>query len=103
MAGSGLALLTVLLLFARGAHADDVLHPGPVNLDRPTLLTLGVQLIVTGDDNHDARVAVRYRPMGSPAWHDALALFRVHPESVVGRSVPEQFAGSIFELTPGTT
>src|SRR5205823_3888816 len=88
---------------AAGARADDVLHPGTVGVDRPTVVTLGVQLLVTGDDDHDARVAVRYRPLGTTAWRSAMDLFRVHPESVVGRTVPDQFAGSIFDLTPGTT
>jgi hypothetical protein len=99
-----LAGVVALLAVAPRAHAvDDVLHPGAVNVDRPTIITLGVQLLITGDDNHDARVAVRYRPTGDPTWRDAMDLFRVRPESVVGRTVPEQFAGSIFELTPGTT
>lgn len=99
-----LELAVVLLLAAgRAGAVDDVLHPGTVNVDRPTVVTLGVQLLISGDDNHDGRVAVRYRPTGDPVWRDAMDLFRVHPESVSGRSVPEQFAGSIFELTPGTT
>src|SRR5439155_503874 len=81
----------------------DVLHPGAVNVDRPTLVTLGVQLLISGDDDHDAAVTVRYRETGAGTWRDAMPLFRVHPESVVGRTGPEQFAGSIFDLSPGTT
>ena len=96
-----LGLSLGLATSARGV--DNVLHLGAVNVDRPTIVTLGVQLLVSGDDNHDARVAMHYRPTGTPTWRDAMDLFRVHPESVVGRSVPEQFAGSIFELTPGAT
>jgi hypothetical protein len=96
--------IAVLSAFAltRLASADDVLHLGTATLDRPTLVTLGVQLLVTGDDDRDAQVAVRYRPVGNPTWRDAMPLFRVHPEDVVGRVVPEQFAGSIFNLAPGT-
>jgi hypothetical protein len=97
----GIAILSVLAGGSR-ASADDVLHPGVVNLDRPTLVTLGVQLLVSGDDDHDAQVAVRYRPVGDPVWRDAMPLYRVHPEDVVGRTVPEQFAGSIFNLAPAT-
>src|SRR6059058_5627979 len=96
-------ILTVGLAFAGRARADDVLHPGAVNLDRPTLVALGVQLLISGDDNHDAAVTVRYRETGAGTWRDGMPLFRVHPESVVGRTVPEQFAGSIFDLSPGTT
>ncbi len=82
---------------------DNVLHPGLLRLDRPTLMALGVQLLITGDDDHDATVSVRYRPTGSPTWRNGLPLLRVRPESVPGRFVPEQFAGSIFDLRPSTS
>jgi hypothetical protein len=97
------SLLLVLLAVPMRALADDVLQPGAVNVDRPTLLTLGIQLLISGDDNHNAHVTVRYRPVGASDWKTAMNLFRVHPESVVGRTVPEQFAGSIFDLQPATT
>jgi len=95
--------LAILFALPHPARADDVLHPGTVNVDRPTLVTLGVQLLISGDDDHDAQVAVRYRPVGAPSWKTGADLFRVHAESVVGRTVPQQFAGSIFNLQPGTT
>ena len=97
-----LALVGALALF-HDAVADDVLHPGALVLDRPTLVSLGVQLLVSGDDNHTAEVGVRYRALGTSTWRAALPLFRVRPESVVGWVVPEQFAGTIFELSPATT
>jgi len=96
------AILAALAL-AQAVRADDVLRPGAAVLDTPTVITLGVQLLVTGDDDHDARVTVRYRPTADVAWRDGLPLFRVHPEDVAGRTVPAQFAGSIFDLKPGTT
>jgi hypothetical protein len=104
-AGRSITLLAVVATLAVpcSARADDVLHPGALNLDRPTLVTLGVQLLVTGDDDHDAHVGVRYRALGSPTWRTGMDLFRVHPESVVGRTVEPQFAGSIFDLEPATT
>jgi hypothetical protein len=93
----------VLVLAVASARADDVLHPGAVVVDAPTVATLGVQLLLSGDDDHDAVVAVRYREVGTVPWQTGLDLFRVHPEDVVGRSVPEQFAGTIFDLRPATT
>src|SRR5439155_7763176 len=92
----GALTLAAGLCLTAPAHADDVLHPGAVNVDRPTLVTLGVQLLISGDDDHDAAVTVRYRETGAGTCRDAMPPFRVHPESVVGRTVPEQFAGSIF-------
>lgn len=93
----------VLVLAARAAFADDVLHLGTARLDPPTLVTLGVQLLVAGDDDFDAAVTVRYRVAGSGPWRTGQPLFRVHPEDVAGRAVPSQFAGSIFDLAPATT
>jgi hypothetical protein len=91
-----------LLLAPAVARADNVLHPGTPTLDRPTVVTLGVRLPLTGDDNFNATVQVRYRT-GGGAFRDAMPLFRVHPELVTaGGAVPE-FAGSIFDLAPGTT
>jgi hypothetical protein len=97
------SLTVALLVAARLAHADDVLHVGSANVDPPTLGSLGVQLLVSGDDDHDAQVGVRYRPLGSGTWKMAMDLFRVRAESVGGRVVPEQFAGSIFDLQPAAT
>jgi hypothetical protein len=66
-------------------------------------MNLGVQMLISGDDNHNASVTVRYRKLGAPAWRDAQPLYRVRPEVVVGMTVPEQFAGSVFDLRPATT
>jgi hypothetical protein len=95
--------LVVLLGLPGFVRADDTLHVGAVNVDRPTLMTLGVQLLITGDDDHDAQVGVRYRQLSTVAWRTAMNLFRVRAESVGGRVVPQQFAGSIFDLQPATT
>ncbi|HZR81838.1 MAG TPA: hypothetical protein VFD92_12130 [Candidatus Binatia bacterium] len=97
------ALAAILGSRATPALADDVLHVGAVQLDRPTLVALGVQLFVTGDDDHDAQVTVRFRAQGDATWRTGLPLFRVRPEHVVGRIVQPQFAGSIFDLAPATT
>jgi hypothetical protein len=94
---------SILLTLGAPARADDVLHPGSTKLDRPTLTALGVQLLITGDDNHNAKVELSYRVKGTTAWKMALPLWRVRPEVVVGRTVPEQFAGSAFDLKPATT
>jgi len=82
---------------------DKVLHPGAVQLDRPTLIALGVQWFVAGDENFNATVTVRYRQVGAMTWNNALPLMRVHPETVKDRVIAPQFAGSIFDLRPSTT
>jgi len=74
-------LLATLLLTAVPVLGDDVLHPGTPQFDRPTLMALGIRLPITGDDNHNARVTVRYRRAGASAWKQALPLYRVRPET----------------------
>lgn len=98
-------------VLARGNAAGEQLYPCPdpvlqllqARLDRPTLLNLGVQVLISGDENYDASIALRYRQSGAMAWKEGLPLFRVRPETVPKRTVPEQFAGSVFDLSPGTT
>src|SRR6185436_3503436 len=93
----------MLLLFISATFAADVLVPGTVQGDRPTITTLGVQWLVSGDDDGDASVTVRYALAGSGKWANALALRRVDPADVADWTVPNQFAGSVFDLLPGTT
>jgi len=91
------------LLSPAFALADNVVHPGRPVFDRPTLTSLGVQLPVTGDDNFNAAVTVRYRQTGASNWRQALPLFRVHPENTALWTVAPQFAGSVFDLRPNTS
>ncbi|MBA2304047.1 MAG: hypothetical protein H0W08_15630, partial [Acidobacteria bacterium] len=79
----------------------DVLAILNVRVDRPTLHALGVQVLISGDDNRSGRIDVRHRRAGDTAWVQGLPLLRVMPETII-ESVPQQFAGSIFDLDPGT-
>ncbi len=85
------------------AHADNILHPGTPVLDRPTLIALGIQFPVTGDDNYNGAVTVRYRVAGTAAWRQGQPLYRVHPETAPTWPIAPQFSGSIFDLRPNTT
>jgi chondroitinase B-like protein len=105
-----LQAVRLLLVFAASAlpwparvlaQAADALVITSVSLDPPTLHMLGVQMLIGGDQNRNARVAVRYRPAGSTGWRDGPPLFRVLPETVT-QTVPEQLAGTIFDLAPDT-
>lgn len=107
---AGLASLRdALVARVRDANAaafpcpDPVLHLGEARLDRPTLMALGVQLLISGDADRDASVAMRHRVAGTSAWSDDLPLLRVRPDHVDGRLAPEQFAGSALDLRPATT
>ena len=98
-----LGIIATTCLLATPAFADNVLHPGAPVLDPPTLIALGVTLPITGDDNFNGSVAMRYREVGTPGWSTALPLQHVHVEVVTGLAVTPQFAGSIFDLRPDTS
>jgi hypothetical protein len=88
---------------------DDAVVPQDFYVERPTLLCAGFEWYVSGDENHNATVAVRFREKGTSSWHEGLPLFRIQREKIWGHEqrwvfeAPNMFAGSIFGLEPGTT
>jgi hypothetical protein len=118
------ALLCALPLLAQAQAQTQV--PGQVRAQNATvagdfwaepatLVSLGFEWRISGDDNRNASVAVSYRRQGEREWHRALPLFRLQGESVVGTVArdggghhynhyvaPNMFAGSILDLQPGT-
>lgn len=85
------------------AFAANPIQIVETRLDRPTLIALGVQVLYSNDDNRNATATLRYRRQGDAGWQTGLPLFRVRPETVTGLSVPQQFAGSVFDLRPGNS
>ncbi|MEO5922309.1 MAG: hypothetical protein ABIR70_00625 [Bryobacteraceae bacterium] len=76
-------------------------------IDPPTLINLGFEWFIQGDDNRNASVSVTYRKQGETAWKDALPLLRLKGERVymanqVDVIAPNMFAGSILDLEPDT-
>jgi hypothetical protein len=105
----GVALGSLLLLQnVPGQTASPVAQPGLVILEPPTTHALGVEWRIQGDDNRNASVALAWRRSGETAWHDGLPLLRLQGEAVLqGASfhyvAPNMFAGSVFNLVPGTS
>lgn len=117
-------LLAALLALASAAHAaENATTPGKLIVQEPTLICLGFEWQIAGDENMNCRVDVEYRARGEAAWRKALPLFRV--ENVAYRNqypagdrvnggkpyfkyvkdpVPfgNKLAGSIFDLVPDT-
>jgi hypothetical protein len=94
--------VVVLVAFAsRPVTAADPITVMEVRTERATVHTAGVQVLIADDDNLDATIDVRVREVGAAEWTAAPPLFRVLP-ATVGIAVPEQLAGSIFDLVPGT-
>src|SRR5262245_5889690 len=48
----------------------------------PTLLSLGFEWRIDGDDNRNATVAVSYRKKGDQAWKEGLPLLRIGNERI---------------------
>ena len=97
-----------LCLLAAQLHASDSVKAGRFHVEHPTLLNLGFEWSIEGDDNRNAAIGVQFRPVGETKWRDALPLVRIGGENVYRRkehldyTVPHGFAGSILNLRPGT-
>ena len=120
------AVLLLALLCAGQARAETRAASGRLVVDAPTLTAIGVEWVITGDDNRNATVEVSYRRKGEQAWKKALPLLRIHHEVVNSWEPPfrpvdptpanpngerenpwhydtgNMFAGSILNLVPDT-
>jgi hypothetical protein len=99
--GIMLSALPVVLFAGNGVQA------GHLVVEPPTLICLGFEWEITGDDNRNATVDVSYRRSGEAEWKEALPLLRIGGERVfraaehLDYTVPDGFAGSILDLDPG--
>ena len=104
--------LPILNPMAKTGGAN-VVMPGELVIDPPTLTNLGFEWVISGDENRNARVEVSYRKKGAGDWKPAMPLLRLGGEHIYwGRAeaddhilnviVPNMFAGSILDLEPGT-
>jgi hypothetical protein len=91
-----------------GAPANvNAVTAGEFLIDPPTLINLGFEWFIQGDENRNAAVTVSYRKKGESVWKDALPLLRLKGERVYMASQvdvisPNMFAGSILDLEPDT-
>ena len=82
--------------------------PGEFVIEPPTLINLGFEWFIQGDDNRNASVAVSYRKTGRHRrGSTALPLLRLQGERIYSESrvdviAPNMFAGSILDLEPDT-
>lgn len=113
-------IAVLIMLFAGAAHAQIASDPSPFETDNsnavvpgelftepPTLINLGFEWLIQGDDNRNASVAVWYREKGSTEWRDGLPLLRLNGERIYSESrvdliTPNMFAGSVLDLKPDT-
>jgi len=113
------AFLFPALISSALAQGTDAVTPGAFTVERPTLLSLGFEWRVSGDDNKNAVVAVFYRKTGETKWRKGLPMLRLDGEQVMGSkarntrygpqtvssfdyTAPNMFAGSVLNLEPDT-
>ena len=103
-----MGLFASTLLLAAALQVQNSTEAGRFHVEHPTLLNAGFEWAITGDANRNATVSVQFRAVGETAWQTALPLVRVGGENIFRRrenldyTVPDGFAGSILNLTPGT-
>jgi hypothetical protein len=90
------------------APQPNVVVPGELIIEPPTLLNLGFEWFIQGDDNRNATVAVSYRKAGTIEWKTALPLLRLQGERIYAESrvdvvAPNMFGGSVLDLEPDTS
>jgi hypothetical protein len=73
------------LLLAGPSSAQTSTVPGEVSVEPPTLVSLGFDWKISGDDNRNAQVDVTYRKKGEPEWRKGLPLLRLQREQINGR------------------
>ena len=61
---------------------DNRTTTGELIVDPPTLINLGFEWFIQGDDNRNAAVAVAYRKQGSSQWSAGLPLLRLQGERI---------------------
>lgn len=78
--------------------------PGEITCPYPTVTNLAVEWEITGDDNLNSAVSVRYRRRGEESWKNAMPLRRVPAGSSRGTTPifnwKNKHSGSIFDLRP---
>jgi hypothetical protein len=102
------SLVALFLLSLHAAENGNKVKPGEFIIDHPTLINLGFEWIIDGDDNRNAQVAVSYRKHGETQWKEGLPLLRLQGERIYQNQgvfdvvSPNMFAGSILDLEPDT-
>ena len=102
------ALAGLVHLGAGSALAANNTKAGEFIVDPPTLINLGFEWFIDGDDNRNAAVTVTYRKTGESRWLTAMPLLRLQGERIYnGLQLdvvsPNMFAGSILDLEPDTS
>ena len=67
---------------AAAAPEGNGVRTGELVVDPPTLINLGFEWFIQGDDNRNASVEVSYRKQGGAQWKTGLRLLRLQGEHI---------------------
>lgn len=101
-------LCLAILSFGTILAQKNATEAGMFTAEHPTLLNLGFEWSISGDENRNAKVEVQFRAVGENKWRDAMPLVRIGGEHIfrarehLDYTVPNGFAGNILNLKPGT-
>src|SRR5260370_24146685 len=93
---------------ASAAGGVNRVTPGEFIIDHPTLINLGFEWLIEGDDNRNSQVEVSYRKRGETQWKSGLPLLRLQGERIYQNQgvfdviSPNMFEGSILDREPDT-
>src|SRR5262245_25387803 len=91
---------------SRAALAADKTTAKDFITEPATLVSLGFEWLIDGDDNRNATVTVSYRKQGDAMWKSGPPLLRIGNERINENALqygtPNGFAGSLFDLEPAT-
>jgi len=111
--------ITFGLILGSAIYAQNSTIAGEFTAETPTLVSLGFDWRISGDDNRNAKVDAFYRKKGESSWRPALPLMRLQREEIGTAPGPgaasstaryplfrytagNMFAGSILNLEPDT-
>jgi hypothetical protein len=108
-------ILLALNVWVIQCVAQDRTVPGKIVTPYPTLENISIEWMITGDDNENGVVKVRFRKKGDNTWRTGMDLRRIpagenradlnldrKPDGYKGFTWHNKHSGSIFRLQPGT-
>jgi hypothetical protein len=101
------AFAALIMSGAPRAAEVNAVAAGEFLIEPATLINLGFEWFIDGDDNRNATVDVSYRQKGESQWKRALPMLRLQGERIFNGAMldvvsPNMFAGSILDLEPDT-
>jgi len=106
MAVSIAAIWCTMAASAATPASGNAVRPGEIIVEPSTLQSVGLEWPLSGDANRNSSVSLRFRKKGTDSWRDGLPPLRLGGEETrylsVDFTAPHMFAGSVFDLEPGT-